>query len=60
MRYDKGDDQLNAWSVTKSVGKKLDKLYHALPQNFENNSFSCLIESFMGQVGLYSGLVGSC
>ena len=38
MIYDKGYDHFYAWSVTKSVGKKLDELYHGLPQNFENNS----------------------
>ena len=36
MRYDKGDDQLNAWSVTKSVGKKLKKLHLNLPRKYEN------------------------
>ena len=36
MRYDKGDDQLNAWSVTKSVGKKLKKLHLDLPQKYKN------------------------
>ena len=36
MRYDKGDDQLNAWSVTKSVGKKLKKLHLDLPRKYKN------------------------
>ena len=36
MRYDKGDDQLNAWSVTKSVDKKLKKLQLDLPWKYKN------------------------
>ena len=36
MRYVKGDDHLNAQSVTKSVGKKLKKLHLDLPRKYKN------------------------